>query len=79
MHISAVLLVCGVAVCVFGPMPPLVQAQVAVTFADTLRPVYRMMRNFLFDNFGRTDNQWAYNWNLKRGVSGWYDWEEEFR
>lgn len=47
-----------------------VDGQVSVTLADSLRPVYRMMRNFLFDNFGRTDNQWAYSWNLQRGVSG---------
>lgn len=42
-----------------------------ITFLDKYRPAYRFLRNSLFDIFGRTDDEWAYDWNLKRGVSIW--------
>lgn len=39
-----------------------------ITFIDKYRPAYRFIRNSLFDFIGRTDGQWAYDWNYKRSV-----------
>lgn len=40
-----------------------------ITFLDKYRPTYRFLRSSVFDFVGRTDTQWAYKWNLDRGVS----------
>lgn len=40
-----------------------------ISSLELLRPQYRKFRNGLFKYIGRTDTDWAYNWNVKRGVS----------
>lgn len=49
----------------FG-LTPSVQGQ--LTSIDSLRPLYRIFRNSVFNIVGRTDSDWAYKWNLQRGV-----------
>lgn len=50
-----------------GTEPNVVNGQ--ITFVDRYRPAYRFLRNSLFDMIGRTDGQWAYDWNHKRSVN----------
>lgn len=40
-----------------------------ITFLENFRPTYRFLRSNVFDFVGRSDTQWAYKWNLDRGVS----------
>ena len=39
-----------------------------VTFLENYRPEYRIFRDTLFNVIGRSDGDWSYNWNFKRGV-----------
>lgn len=39
-----------------------------ISSLELLRPHYRKLRNGLFSFIGRTDTDWAYEWNRKRGV-----------
>lgn len=39
-----------------------------VTFLEKYRPEYRNFRAKLFNFIGRTDGDWSYNWNYKKGV-----------
>lgn len=39
-----------------------------VTFLDALTPLYRWYRYASLDFIGKSDNEWSYKWNLKRGV-----------
>lgn len=64
---NASFLLCGLTFVLTLSSQSLVNGQ--ITFLDKHRPAYRFLRNSLFEVVGRTDNQWAYDWNLKRGVS----------
>lgn len=59
-------IVCSAMLAVMLQLPQQIIGQ--ITFFENYRPTYRMLRSSLFDMVGRTDNQWAYKWNLKRGV-----------
>lgn len=43
-------------------------AQGQATILETFTPLYRLYRYTIFDFIGRSDGEWSYRWNLKRGV-----------